>query len=107
MKNKKTKLDDLVKAAHKAGAKVTVSLESKQMPARFRDDPEPVRLLINESERVSKIGNDWMAAEVPNPVAAEMCLRNGWAFSLAAVWLRCKLKGQLLPESKKTKRYQP
>ena len=38
-------------------------------------------------------------SSVPNQVAAEMCLRHGWAFSLAAAWMRCKLKGELLPES--------
>lgn len=89
----------LVAAARKAGAKVTVRLEPKRMPARFPDDPAPVKLLIEESERISKLGNDWLAAEIPNQVAAELCLRHGWAFSLAAAWMRCKLKGELLPES--------
>ena len=96
---KKPTLKQLVAAAHKAGAKVTVSLEPKQMPMRFPNDPEPVKLLIEESERMSKLGNNWLAADVPNQVAAEMCLRHGWAFSLAAAWMRCKLKGELLPES--------
>ena len=96
----RTKLKDLVEAAHAAGAKVSVSLEPKQMPMRFPSDPEPVKLLIEESERMSKLGNNWMAADVPNQVAAEMCLRHGWAFSLAAAWMRCKLKGELKPESK-------
>ena len=96
---KKPTLKQLVSAARKAGAKVSVSLEPKQMPMRFPSDPEPVRLLRDESERMSKMGNNWLAADVPNQVAAEMCLRNGWAFSLAAAWLRCKLKGELLPES--------
>ena len=92
---RKPKLKDLVEAAHAAGAKVSVSLEPKQMPMRFPSDPEPVKLLIEESERMSKLGNNWMAADVPNQVAAEMCLRHGWAFSLAAAWMRCKLKGEL------------
>ena len=96
----RTKLKDLVEAAHAVGAKVSVSLEPKQMPMRFPSDPEPVKLLIEESERMSKLGNNWMAADVPNQVAAEMCLRHGWAFSLAAAWMRCKLKGELKPESK-------
>ena len=37
----------------------------------------------------------WPFFDVPNHVAAEMCLRHGWAYSLAAAWLRCKLKGEL------------
>jgi hypothetical protein len=97
----RTKLKDLVEAAQAAGAKVSVSLEPKQMPMRFPSDPPDVKLLIDESERMSKLGNNWLTADVPNQVAAEMCLRHGWAFSLAAAWLRCKLKGELLPESEK------
>lgn len=93
----KTKLKDLVEAARAAGATVSVSLEPKQMPARFPDDPEAVKLLIAESERLSELGNNWMTAKIPNQVAAEMCLRNGWAMSLAAAWLRVKLKGELKP----------
>ena len=64
------------------------------MPVRFKDDPEPVTFLIEESERLSAIGNRWQVAKVPNHIAAEMCLRSGWAYALAAVWLRCKLKGE-------------
>lgn len=97
---RKQKLKDLVEAAHAVGAKVSVSLEPKQMPMRFPGDPEPVKLLLDESERMSKLGNNWMVADVPNQVAAEMCLRHGWAFSLAAAWMRCKLKGEMKPESK-------
>ena len=99
MKTKPTKLASVVKAARAAGAKVTVRLEPREMPERFTDDPKPVRLLIAESERMSALGNKWLAADVPNQVAAGMCLQNGWAYSLAAVWLRCKLNGELLPES--------
>ena len=99
MAKKKTKLADLVKAARAAGAKVTVSLEPKEMPNRFPSDPEPVKLLIEESERMSALGNRWLTAKIPNQIAAEACLRNGWAYSLAAAWLRCKLEGKLLPES--------
>jgi hypothetical protein len=101
MAKKKTKLSELVKAARSAGASVTVSLEPKQMPTRFPNDHALVKLLIEESERASKLGNNWMAADVPNQVAAEACLRHGWAFSLAAAWLRCKLKNELLPESER------
>lgn len=72
------------------------------IPIRFPDDPVPVKLLIEESERVSKLGNDWLTAKVPNHIAAEVALRNGWAFSLAAVLLRCKLKGELKPDGKAT-----
>jgi len=97
----RTKLKDLVAAAQAAGAKVSVSLEPKQMPMRFPSDPPDVKLLIAESERMSTLGNNWLAADVPNQVSAEMCLRHGWALSLAAAWLRCKLKGELLPESEK------
>lgn len=95
---RKPNLADLVKAAQKAGAKVSVSLEPKQMPMRFPSDPAEVRLLLEESERVSKLGNHWLNADVPNHVAAETCFRNGWAYALAGAWLRCKLKGELNPE---------
>jgi hypothetical protein len=91
----KVKLDEVVKAAREAGANVTFSLKPKEMPTRWPNDPEPVKLLITESERVSALGNNWMTADIPNPVAAEMCHRNGWAYSLAAAWLRCKLKGEI------------
>jgi len=96
----RAKLDQLVKAARAAGAQVTVSLEEpRHMPVRFESDPEPVKLLIAESERMSQHGNNWLAADVPNHVAAEVALRAGWAYGLAAAWLRCKLKGELKPES--------
>lgn len=96
MKSKKTKLklEDVVDAARAVGAKVSVSLEPKQMPLRWPNDPEPVRLLIDESERMSVHGNNWLAADVPNQIAAEAALRNGWAYALAAGWLRCKLNGE-------------
>ncbi len=95
----KPNLEDFVKAAHAAGAKVSFGLEPTQMPRRFPNDPEPVRMLVEESERISKLGNDWLTAKIPNQIAAEMCLKNGWGYALAAAWLRCKLEGKLLPES--------
>lgn len=98
-KQKPTTLKKLVYDLRKVGAKVTVSLEDSKMPTRFNDDPLPVKMLIEESERVTKLGNKWLTAEVPNQVAAEMCLRQGWAYALAAAWMRCKIKGELLPEA--------
>ncbi len=102
MKNQKRKLTlkDVVKAAHAEGIKVSVGLESRRMPMRFPGDPEAVSLLLDECERQNALGNKWLTASVPNQVAGEMLLRNGWAMGAAAAWLRCKLKGELLPESK-------
>lgn len=106
MKTKKQKpkskltLKQLVKAARALGCEVSVSLEDKQMPTQFPDDPEPVKLLIAESRRVSALGNKWKSALVPNEVAAIQCLRMGWAHSLSAAWLRAKLKGEFDKENK-------
>jgi hypothetical protein len=100
---KKPTLKDMVSAAQKAGAKVSFSLDPKDkpnLPLEFPDDPESVRLLIGESRRLTDIGNQWLEAKSPNAIAAESALRCGWAMALAAGWLRCKLKGELLPESK-------
>lgn len=96
----KVKLHEMIETAHAAGVKVSVSLEPNEMPLRFPSDHEHIKLLIDESERASKLGNKWQNADVPNPVAAENCFRMGWAYSLAASWLRCKLKGELGPEKK-------
>lgn len=100
VKARQLKLKDIVKAASKIGLEVSIGFEDRKMPRRFPDDPEPVRLLIEESERVNKLGNLWLKAETPNHVAADVAMRNGWAYALAAVWLRCKLKGELKPENK-------
>ena len=90
------RLKDVVEAAHAAGAKVTCILEPRErMPRRFAGDHEHVTLLLDEAERVAKLGNAWMNAEVPNPVAAETAFRNAWAHSASAAWLRCKLNGEL------------
>ena len=94
-KTSQARLEDFVKAAHEAGVHVTVSLEPRQMPQRFHDDPEAVTMMIAESERCNALGQRWMNAEKPNPVAAEAAFLNGWAYALAAAWLRCKLKGEL------------
>lgn len=91
----KAKLADLIAAAEAAGVHVNVSLEPKRMPQRFADDPESVRLLLDESERVAKLANNWLAADTPNLYAAEMAHRQAWAYALAGVWLRCKLKGEV------------
>lgn len=66
------------------------------MPQRFADDHPSVTALIVESERVSSRGNAWLNAPIPNAVAAEMALRHGWAYSLAAAWLRCHTRGELV-----------
>ena len=71
------------------------------MPLSLPDDPPVVTMLVEESKRNSAIAMRWAKAEVPNYTASDMASRNGWAFALAAAWLRCKLKGELLPESEK------
>lgn len=92
-------LAKLVVAAHAAGARVTVGLEpQKIMPARWPNDAREVTLLIEESERCTALANKWLDAEVPNTVAAKKLMEMGWAHSLSAAWLRCKLNGQLKPE---------
>ena len=63
-------------------------------------DPPAVQLLEAEAIRTMQLAREWETTKPINPVAAEFCYRNGWAFALAAAWLRCKLKGELLPESK-------
>lgn len=99
---KKTKgitLEDTVRAAHRAGVKVSYSmLPRENMPARFPDDAEPVKLLIAESERMTALGQKWESAKVLNPRAADACYGAGWAHALSAAWLRAKLKGQFLPD---------
>ena len=95
-KKPELKLSDFVEAATKAGVRVSFGLVER-MPRRFPDDPEPVKLLLDESERVTALANNWMHCKNPNPVAAEFAFRNGWAVAAAAAWLRCKLKGELKP----------
>jgi len=89
------RLSDLVREAHKLGLKLDVRLDPQEMPQRFASDPEAVKMLVAESERVSAVGNKWLSAKVPNQIAAENCLRMGWAYSLAAAWLRCALQGEI------------
>ncbi len=98
-----SRLEDLVREARKAGAKVSVSLEDSRMPVRLPGDHPHVLLLLDESERMNAMGNRWQEAKCPNLIAADFCLRNGWAMALSAAWLRCKLRGELLPESKDKK----
>lgn len=64
------------------------------MPPTFPNDPDAVRLLVQESERINAIGNHWLSAKVPNAIAAQHALQMGWAFAVAAAWLRCKLRGE-------------
>lgn len=99
-KKQKAKLSQLVKSARECGMEITIGLEDRQMPMRFPSDTKEIILLIEESERMSALGNKWLSAKVPNQMAAQLCLQNGWAFSLAAAWLRAKLKGECLPENK-------
>lgn len=93
------KLNEYIEVAQAAGIKVSFGLEDIQMPAQFPNDPEPVRLLNEEAERINKLGNRWMAAKTPNTYAAEMCMKAGWAHALSAAWLRCRLKGEVGPEA--------
>lgn len=75
-----------------------------EMPLRLPGDHEHVLHLCEESERMATIGNRWLKARTPNPIAAEFCLRNAWAFALAAAHLRCWMKGEL---ENKPKRWKP
>ncbi len=74
------------------------------MPQRFSNDPEPVKLLLDESERLNILGNKWLNATVPNPVATQSAFTNAWALNVAACWLRCKLKGEFQAKKKPASR---
>jgi hypothetical protein len=101
LKAAKIKLKQIVAAARAAGAEVTISFGDNQMPMRMPNDPPDVTLLLDESERCTVLGNRWLKAPKPNPIAAGLCLSNGWAYALAAAWLRCKLRCELEPEEKR------
>ena len=96
----KIKLKQIAAAARAAGAEVTISFGDNRMPMRMPNDPPDVTLLLDESERCTELGNRWLKAPKPNPITAGACLNYGWAYALAAVWLRCKLRGELEPEKK-------
>lgn len=55
-------------------------------PYRLPTDPVIVSRILDEAERLANLGT--LAAKKPNPVAADFCYRNAWAFSLVGVWLR-------------------
>ena len=95
-KPKKPTIKTVVRDLRRAGVKVSFSLDPIDMPMRLPGDPDPVRYLIDESERMNEFGNRWVNAKCPNLIAAEMCFKNGWAYALAAAYLRCFLKGELL-----------
>jgi hypothetical protein len=106
LKAAKIKLKELVKAARAAGVHVEVGLSphASAMPLRYPSDPPYVLALIEESERLNVLGNRWVHAPKPNPLAAEACFRSGWAFALVAAWLRCQLHGKdagMLPTDSK------
>jgi hypothetical protein len=69
------------------------------MPMEFPTDSVPVRLLIAECRRMNALAEKWIASKPGNIRAADACLANGWAFSLAAAWLRVVERGEVtLPE---------
>lgn len=65
------------------------------MPLHFPNDHDHVKQLLAESVRVNNLGLRWGTSNPPNPVASQKCFEMGWAYALAAAWLRCKLKGEL------------
>jgi len=70
-----------------------------QMPVELPTDSVPVRLLVAESRRMNALGEKWFLSKPNNPKAAQLCIENGWAFSLAAAWLRVVERGEVqLPE---------
>lgn len=66
-----------------------------RMPLVLDNDHGHVKALVEESVRINMLGEKWLKSKPRNPMAAEMCFRNGWAYSLAAAWLRCLLKGEV------------
>lgn len=75
-------------------------------PRREDSDSPVVTLLLDESERLSSLGNQWLKTAIPNPFSAEQCFRQGWAYATAAVWLRGRTVKQFTtvhaPESLKS-----
>lgn len=99
-KTHKTTLEDVVKAAHKAGAKVTFSLEDKKMPMRLAGDHPHVLALLDESERLNALAARWQNADPGNPIAVQVAQQQGYSMALAGAYLRCYLKGELLVKPK-------
>lgn len=68
--------------------------KTQPWPPRLPNDPEPVKLLLDEAERLTKLANTWDKAEHSNPLA----ISNTWKLALtmaqAGAWLRCKLRGE-------------
>lgn len=88
-KKKPLRIEDVVEAARAAGATVSFHLDKpERMPRRFPNDPEHILRLLDESERLNELGNRWVNATNPNPIAADLAFRAGWAHALAAAFLR-------------------
>lgn len=73
------------------------------MPVRFANDPECVTQLLDESERVTNIANKWATAKIPNIIASRKAMEIGWAYALAAVFLRAKQQPKPCRTSKRSK----
>ncbi len=91
---KDLKIEDVVRVCHENGLHINFSLEPKQ-PERLPNDPGPVKLLLDECERMTTLGMQWTNGEKKNPVAADMCFNTGNAYYLSACWLRAKLDGSI------------
>ncbi len=59
------------------------------------NDHPHVKLLLDEALRLTGRGAAWAKVKPHNPVSATMAFQMGWAFALAAAWLRAKLSGEL------------
>jgi hypothetical protein len=70
--------------------------EQPRMPRRLPDDHQNVTALLDESERCSTHAMRWHCAKVPNHIAAQKAAEMGWAYALAAAFLRCHLNGELV-----------
>lgn len=62
------------------------------------NDHPHVKLLLDVALRLIGRGAAWAKVKPHNPVSATMAFQMGWAFALAAAWLRAKLSGELEPE---------
>lgn len=71
-------------------------------PERFPNDPLPVRLLVEEAERLTDLVYKWRTRDRHhNPIADNNTFQLSVSISYAAAWLRTKLKGELVPEREK------
>jgi len=66
----------------------------KTNPRRLPEDSHSVVALLNESERLSVLANEWTIGKAANPIGAQKAFELAWAMAVAGSWLRCHEKGE-------------